>query len=200
MLGFSSLSASVWTKTRAAIARLGLAFGSSKTSRVSEMQRSRRIGERFTPSLCSGGLKFDLELTESNSHRIIHELLGQLAKADLTLANSPVGATELGQLIDAVTSGRLTGTNAKTILRTFLLSPSSRSMSSLITAQLFSSPSIAEIASLCTAVITDLPVEAAKVREGQQNVLMRLVGEVMKRSGGKADAKKVAEVLREALR
>lgn len=37
------------------------------------------------------------------------------------------------------------------------------------------------------------------MRGGQQKVLMRLVGEVMKRSGGKADAKKVAARLRDLL-
>lgn len=38
------------------------------------------------------------------------------------------------------------------------------------------------------------------MRQGQGKVLMRLVGEVMRRSGGRADAKKVAEVLRDMLK
>ena len=69
----------------------------------------------------------------------------------------------------------------------------------LIAAQLSSTPSADEIVALCDRVILDLPKEAEKVRGGQQKVLMRLVGEVMKRSGGKADAKKVAARLRDLL-
>ncbi len=45
-------------------------------------------------------------------------------------------------------------------------------------------------------MVAALPREAEKVRQGQGKVVMRLVGEVMKRSGGKVDAKKAAEVLR----
>lgn len=52
---------------------------------------------------------------------------------------------------------------------------------------------------ICRAVTEALPVEASKVREGQEKVLMRLVGEVMKRSKGRADAKKAGERLKEML-
>lgn len=41
--------------------------------------------------------------------RVLHELLGQLSKVDLTLAHSPVSAIALGELIDAVAAGKLTG-------------------------------------------------------------------------------------------
>lgn len=44
-----------------------------------------------------------------------------------------------------------------------------------------------------------MPKEAEKVRQGQGKVVMRLVGEVMKRSGGKVDARKAGDVLRTIL-
>lgn len=43
------------------------------------------------------------------SCRFIHELLGQLSKANLTLPESPLSPQGLGQVIDAVTAGTLTG-------------------------------------------------------------------------------------------
>lgn len=44
-------------------------------------------------------------------HRVIHELVGQLAKAQLSLAESPVAPAELGALVDAVSSAKLTGSS-----------------------------------------------------------------------------------------
>ena len=41
--------------------------------------------------------------------------------------------------------------------------------------------------------------ESGKVRNGQEKVLMRLVGEVMRRAKGKADAKTVARLLRQEI-
>ena len=152
--------------------------------------------------------------------RVLHELLGQLAKVDLTLVNSPVSAAALGELIDAVSSRKLTGkefppvsassltrllilvmlwnpagTAAKSILRDFLSAPKSSSLKSLIQRNSSSGLTSTVLESLCQAVIVDLPVEADIVRQGQRKVLMRLVGEVMKRSKGQADAKKVTDML-----
>lgn len=48
-------------------------------------------------------------------------------------------------------------------------------------------------------MVEAMPKEAEKVRQGQGKVVMRLVGEVMKRSGGKVDARKAGDVLRTIL-
>ena len=53
---------------------------------------------------------------------------------------------------------------------------------------------------LSSAIIKDLPIEAEKVKKGNLNVLARLIGEGMKRSLGKADAKLLRERLVAALR
>lgn len=48
---------------------------------------------------------------------------------------------------------------------------------------------------LCEEVVRDLPEEASKVRAGNGKVVMRLVGEVVRRAEGRADAKVAREVL-----
>lgn len=48
---------------------------------------------------------------------------------------------------------------------------------------------------LCKAVIAKLPKEVESIRKGKVNVVMRLVGQVMKDSKGTADAKKAREIL-----
>lgn len=56
-----------------------------------------------------------------------------------------------------------------------------------------------DLRSICEAVITKLPKEAERVRQGNEKVVMRLVGEVMKMSKGSADARKAKELLLELL-
>ncbi|BGP13406.1 hypothetical protein JCM10213v2_001325 [Rhodosporidiobolus nylandii] len=139
---------------------------------------------------------------------LIHELLGQLSKAQLTLASCPVKPTELAEVVDAVKGGRITGTNAKQLLRDYLSSPTQSTSFSSFLAPHLSSPSASasssspdsDLSDLCARVIEALPQEAAKVRSGQVKVLMRMVGEAMKLSGGKADARKVREGLERMLR
>ncbi|GAA5878411.1 hypothetical protein JCM3774_002829 [Rhodotorula dairenensis] len=158
---------------------------------------------------------------------LIHTLLGLLSRSGYTLSTSPISANELGALIDAVTSRRMTGTEAKTLLADFSSSASSRlstangsyqtfetTLSKLLesrpAAESASSRDPAAPASAVTAsddslaalvadVIASHPDEVAKIRKGQLKVVKRLVGESMKRSRGRADAKKVEELLLERL-
>lgn len=52
---------------------------------------------------------------------------------------------------------------------------------------------------LCSSVLQALPTESDKVKKGNLNVLARLIGEGMKRSKGKADAKLLRKGLLDAL-
>ncbi|GAA5909736.1 glutamyl-tRNA(Gln) amidotransferase subunit PET112 [Sporobolomyces salmoneus] len=142
---------------------------------------------------------------------VIHELLGQLTKNNLTLLNNPIDPEELGQLVDAVTENKLTGTNAKSLLRDYLASttaPSSEtsapaSFSSHLSTVLAASPpppSATSFLPLLLEVIDSHPAEVEKIKKGQTKVVMRLVGEVMKRSGGKADAKWVRKEFEDRLK
>lgn len=90
------------------------------------------------------------------------------------------------------------GTSAKTLLRTFLNAPAPdrKLLAELLASHQTPATSTGELEELCQAVVEAMPNEAAKVRQGQGKVVMRMVGEVMKRSGGKVDAKKAGEVLR----
>lgn len=131
----------------------------------------------------------------------------------------------LGELIDLVEAGRLTATSAKSLLpylcqeakstdqggrtnlRTHILDlATSRGIISFeAEAHGPQAPGLSQsssdesgrdsLISLCGQVIADLPKEAAKVRAGKEKVVMRMVGEVMKRSKGQADGKRAKHVL-----
>ncbi|GAA5946462.1 hypothetical protein JCM3765_000254 [Sporobolomyces pararoseus] len=137
---------------------------------------------------------------------VIHELLGQLTKNGLTLLNNPIKPEELGQLVDAVTENRLTGTNAKALLRDYLSSSAASTsppFSSQLSTVLDSSPpppSADSFLPLILEIIDSHPSEVEKIKKGQTKVVMRLVGELMKRSGGKADAKWARKEFEERLK
>jgi aspartyl-tRNA(Asn)/glutamyl-tRNA(Gln) amidotransferase subunit B len=92
------------------------------------------------------------------------------------------------------------GTSGKFLLRHMLSNPSSRRPQEIATelqlVALSSTPSLAtssasptsELRTLCECAIADLPSEVAALRAGNKNVLNKIVGHVMRKSRGRADA------------
>lgn len=141
---------------------------------------------------------------------LIHELLKALNAVGKTFGQNPVRARDFGELIDLVQSGKVTLSTARGLLSE-LVSSSDECASPLrpfvaaqpqstIEALLRSRDSMAldangALEALCADAIKALPQEAALVRAGKDKVVMRLVGEVMKRAKGRADAKAAKERL-----
>ncbi|KDN52827.1 Glutamyl-tRNA amidotransferase B subunit [Tilletiaria anomala UBC 951] len=138
---------------------------------------------------------------------IINELVSALG--DRPFSRNPVSAQQLGELIDLVESKRITGSVGKALLSELASMPPSISMTTmeeavqrpvrlleLLRARGQLSLEADELQRVCADVVRDLPQEVGLVRQGRTKVLMRLVGEVMKRARGRADAQGAAEVLR----
>ncbi|PWN22784.1 Glutamyl-tRNA amidotransferase B subunit [Microstroma glucosiphilum] len=144
---------------------------------------------------------------------VINELLNALNKRELPFQGHSVPPAILGELIDLVEAGRVTGTSAKALLVELVATDSSslngKSKSPVL--DLLTSKGMlalgagggeagGELEQLCAKIINDLPKEAEKVRKGNDKVVMRLVGEVMKRTAGRADAQQAREVFLKSLR
>lgn len=142
-----------------------------------------------------------------------HELLGQLSARKETFTDNSLTSDHLGELIDLVQNGTITGTSGKYLLRHMLAKPSSLRPAQ-ITQQLrltslssFSSSGHSnptsttdqELTTLCQAAITALPNEVAAVRAGNKNVMNKIVGRVMRESRGRADAKGVKALVEELI-
>ena len=93
------------------------------------------------------------------------------------------------------------GTSGKFLLRHMLSNPSSRRPQEIATelqlvalsstsslASTSSSSPTSELHTLCECAIADLPSEVAALRAGNKNVLNKIVGHVMRKSRGRADA------------
>jgi aspartyl-tRNA(Asn)/glutamyl-tRNA(Gln) amidotransferase subunit B len=146
--------------------------------------------------------------------------LGQLATRKETFTQNPVSIEQMGELIDMVQDGHITGaypltgyietdsaapgTSGKVLLRHMITQVSLEMPSKLagdLSLAAFSETDSASDAlrRLCEDAITALPEEASVVRKGNEKVIMKLVGRVMKDSRGRADAKGAGELLRELL-
>ncbi|KAF5322005.1 hypothetical protein D9619_000691 [Psilocybe cf. subviscida] len=135
---------------------------------------------------------------------LTHELLGQLSARKETFSDNSLSTTQFGELIDLVQNKSITGTSGKFLLKHLLAHPSSRSTKEVaadlqLLALASSPPSSSgsqtnltsigsELQLLCESAVAELPSEVAAVRAGNKNVLNKIVGHVMKKSRGRADA------------
>lgn len=93
------------------------------------------------------------------------------------------------------------GTTGKTVIKHLIStsipsSSSSPSLSSILDQLgLGTSSSSADLQTTCQEVIKALPGVAMSIKKGNEKPVMRLVGEVMKRSKGRADPKEARKVL-----
>lgn len=148
---------------------------------------------------------------EGGVGRLIHTLLGVLTRNSCTLSTSPLSPSDLGALIDAVTSKRMNGTEAKAVLGEYVAASRegrggkggfAEVLRRELAARPAPSPSSSapdaaaqdnDLTALIDSIISSHPLEVSKIRAGQTKVIQRLVGEAMKRSKGRADARRVAE-------
>ena len=96
-----------------------------------------------------------------------------------------------------------TGTTGKAIVRHIIGNPPSR-LSTLRTILknlgLDASAQSGDLEKVCREVIEGLPDVATAIRKGNEKPVMRLVGEVMKRSKGRADPKEARRILLDILK
>jgi aspartyl-tRNA(Asn)/glutamyl-tRNA(Gln) amidotransferase subunit B len=125
-------------------------------------------------------------------------LLNQHAAEGLRADAVALTPGRLAELIAAVEAGRVSATNAKAVLaRTFA---SGESPAAVIAAEGLGQVSDAGFSGEAVAsVIAEHPDQVAEYRAGKQQIYGFLVGQVMKRTQGRVDAKAVNQELRRQL-
>ncbi|TFY67655.1 hypothetical protein EVJ58_g1500 [Rhodofomes roseus] len=131
---------------------------------------------------------------------ITHELLGQLAFREKAFSNNPIDAKQMGELIDLVQGGKITGTAGKTLLRHMLDNCSAEMPAELASELSLIADDGAALRKWCTQAIKALTQEADVVRGGNVNVVNKILGHVMKASKGRADAKAARAMLLKLLK
>ena len=126
------------------------------------------------------------------------ELAGVLNRDGLRIDEARVGAGRLGRLVRRIADGTVSGRMAKTVFDAMWAS--GREPDAIIEARgLRQVTDAGEIERLVDAVIEAHPAQVEQYLGGAGKVLGFLVGQVMKRSGGKADPRQANRTLRNRL-
>ncbi len=132
------------------------------------------------------------------SNWIMGPLLGLLNAEGKTIDQSPVEAADLAELLDLVEQGTISGNMAKTVFEQ--MAASGKKAAQVVQEQGLKQVSDSDaIGQLVDQILSAHPDEVARYRNGQVKLLGFFVGQVMKASSGKANPKKVNEILRKRL-
>ncbi len=127
------------------------------------------------------------------------EVVGYLRREEKDLGETPLTALHLAELYEMTRSGDLSATAAKEVLTGVLAGEGSPAE---VAAQrdLIQVTDVDALAAEVDAVLTANPDVVEKVRGGDAKPIGFLVGQVMKATGGKADPRKVTQLIQEKTR
>ncbi|MBP9868696.1 MAG: Asp-tRNA(Asn)/Glu-tRNA(Gln) amidotransferase subunit GatB [Alphaproteobacteria bacterium] len=129
---------------------------------------------------------------------VINELLGGLNKDGKTLSESPVSATQLGGLIDLILDNTISGKIAKDVFAEMMAS--GKNAAAIVEAKgLKQVTDTGAIAQIVAEVVAENPDNVAAYKSGKDKLFGFFVGQIMKKSGGKANPDMVNELLKKKL-
>ncbi|HEV2162404.1 MAG TPA: Asp-tRNA(Asn)/Glu-tRNA(Gln) amidotransferase subunit GatB [Stellaceae bacterium] len=132
------------------------------------------------------------------SNWVTVELFGALNKLGKTIAESPVSASGLGDLIDLIADGTLSGRLAKDVFAEMIAS--GKTARAIVAEKgLKQVTDAGEIETATDAVLAKEPDKVADYRGGKEKLLAYFVGQVMKATQGKANPALVNELLKKKL-
>ncbi len=137
---------------------------------------------------------------KASANWIMGDLMAALNRDDLELSACPVSAKQLGGLLIRLADNTVSGKLAKQVF-TALWQKEGSSADAIIEAKGWRQETNSDlIASLVDTVLTENPDQVAAYRAGKDKLFGFFVGEVMKRSKGKANPGAVNELLISRLR
>ena len=129
---------------------------------------------------------------------ITSDLFGALNKSNLGVGDSPVTAERLGELIDLIVDGTISGRIAKDVFEVmFETGEAALDIVEELGLRQVTDPSAIE--SVIDGIIVANPSQVEQFQSGNQKVIGWFVGQVMKETQGKANPKAVNEILRAKL-
>ena len=126
------------------------------------------------------------------------ELFGALNKEGLSLAESPITAESLGRLIELISDGTISGRIAKDVF-VDMFESGEDALDIVERKGLTQISDAGAILELVEAVISDNASKVAEFRNGKDKLFGFFVGQVMKKSQGKANPKLVNNLLKDKL-
>jgi aspartyl-tRNA(Asn)/glutamyl-tRNA(Gln) amidotransferase subunit B len=128
---------------------------------------------------------------------VMTDVLGWLNQQGSTIESFPVDAARLGALVGLAARGTVSSTGARTVFAR-MADGDARSPDEIVREEgLAQVRDDRAIASWVDEVIAQHTDEFARLRAGEEKILPFLMGQVMKRSKGKADPRRATELIRE---
>jgi len=133
------------------------------------------------------------------SNWVTGDLFGALNKADKDIADSPIGARQLGALIDLITDKTISGKIAKDVFALMFEGQESGDPAEIVERRgLKQVTDTGAIEKIVDEIIAANPEQVAQVKE-KPKTMGWFVGQVMKASQGKANPQAVNEILKNKL-
>ncbi|KAJ3724517.1 Glutamyl-tRNA amidotransferase B subunit [Lentinula raphanica] len=140
---------------------------------------------------------------------IIQDFLGRLSALGKPFSSAHIPVGKMGELLDLIAEKQMTRSSAKLLLQQMLTAPSDVPVKLLAKQMDLLSP-VAEQATIsptsddtlrdiCIRCIDALPAEIAALRAGNEKVMNRVIGWIMRHTKGKADINRAKEILKELL-
>ena len=129
---------------------------------------------------------------------ITSELFGHLNKAGLELEDCKVSAQSLGELVGLIEDGTISGKIAKTVFE--VMFESGQSPDAIVKERgLVQVSDSGALKAIIAEVIAENPDSVEEYKSGKDRLFGFFVGQVMKKSGGKANPAMINDLLKEAL-
>ena len=162
---------------------------------AARLAASRETADYFEAAAEAAGARDAARLTAA---WVVGELAGALRRGGLDVGASPVGPGRLGRLVRRIADGTISGRIAKAVFDAMW--GSDEEPDAIIEARGLRQVSDAgEMERLADAVLDAHPVQVEQYLGGSEKVLGFFVGQMMKRSGGKANPRLANQALRERL-
>ena len=129
---------------------------------------------------------------------VIGDLFALLNKTNKTIEDTPILPESLGELIDFIQDGTISGRIAKEVFESMAVS--GKAAAAIIEEKGLKQVSdVKELTKVIKQVLSDHPNELSEYKNGKEKVFGFFVGQVMKLTAGKANPAKVNEILKKEL-
>ena len=130
---------------------------------------------------------------------ITGDLFGAMNKANLTIENTPITPANLGQLVTRIADNTISGKMAKEVFQAMWNEEGSPDQI-IENRGLKQLSDTSELESVVKEVLKEHPQQVDQYISGKEKILGFLVGQVMKKTGGKANPKVVNELVKKSIR
>ena len=154
---------------------------------------SREMGDYFEAVVKQAGGEGKL-----SANWVMGELSGALNKSGISLADSPVTAEALGDMLQRIEDGTISGKIAKQVFEAMWAGDGTAD-EVIVTKGLRQISDSSAIEGIIQDVLDNSPKQIEQYKNGQEKVFGYFVGQVMKATQGKANPKQVNELLRKKL-